>query len=155
MDVRTNSDAGRPGLDRTSSLRGRAGSNINLVMQPSDLAIPTLPSRSVEATLEFYRKLGFDGKIWGAPYQYAILTRGTLEIHFFTDDTLLPEESSAGCYLRVADVDGLYQAFAAAQLPGKGIPRMESPEDKPWGMREFAVVDPDGNLLRIGQRLDR
>jgi hypothetical protein len=24
-------------------------------------------------------------------------------------------------------------------------------EDKPWGLREFAVVDPDGNLLRIGQ----
>ena len=155
MDVRTNSDAGRPGLDRTSSLRGRAGSNINLVMQPSDIAIPTLPSRSVEATLEFYRKLGFDGKIWGAPYQYAILTRGTLEIHFFTHSTLLPEESSVGCYLRVADVDGLHRAFAAAQLPGKGVPRMDAPEDKPWGMREFAVVDPDGNLLRIGRRLER
>ena len=79
--------------------------------------------------------------------------RGTLEIHFFTHDTLLPEESSAGCYLRVADVHGLHQAFAAAQLPGKGIPRMDAPEDKPWGMREFAVVDPDGNLLRIGQKL--
>ena len=61
-------------------------------MQPSDIAIPTLPSRSVDATVEFYRRLGFDGKIWGAPYQYAILTRGTLEIHFFTHDTLLPEE---------------------------------------------------------------
>ena len=34
-------------------------------MQPIDIAIPTLPSRSVEATMEFYRKLGFDGKIWG------------------------------------------------------------------------------------------
>ena len=96
-------------------------------MQPIDIAIPTLPSRSVEATMEFYRKLGFDGKIWGAPYRYAILTRGTLEIHFFTHDTLLPEESSAGCYLRVGDVDGLHQAFAAAQLPGKGIPRMDPP----------------------------
>ena len=143
------------GLDRTSGLLGRAASHIKLVMQPSDIAIPTLPSRSVEATLEFYRKLGFDGKIWGAPYQYAILTRGTLEIHFFTHDTLLPEESSAGCYLRVADVDGLHQAFAAGQLSRKGIPRMDAPEDKPWGMREFAVVDPDGNLLRIGQRLHR
>jgi uncharacterized glyoxalase superfamily protein PhnB len=23
-------------------------------------------------------------------------------------------------------------------------------KDTPWGMREFAVVDPSGNLLRIG-----
>jgi hypothetical protein len=28
---------------------------------------------------------------------------------------------------------------------------MDTLEDKPWGLREFAVVDPDGNLLRIGQ----
>jgi hypothetical protein len=28
---------------------------------------------------------------------------------------------------------------------------MEALEDKPWGLREFAIVDPDGNLLRVGQ----
>ena len=28
---------------------------------------------------------------------------------------------------------------------------MDRLEDKPWGMREFAVIDPDGSLLRIGQ----
>jgi hypothetical protein len=28
---------------------------------------------------------------------------------------------------------------------------MDMLEDKPWGLREFAVVDPDGNLIRIGQ----
>lgn len=30
---------------------------------------------------------------------------------------------------------------------------MDALERKPWGMLEFAVVDPDGNLLRIGQVL--
>jgi hypothetical protein len=29
-------------------------------------------------------------------------------------------------------------------------PRRLSPEDKSWGMREFAVIDPDGTLLRFG-----
>jgi hypothetical protein len=28
---------------------------------------------------------------------------------------------------------------------------MEALEDKPWGLREFALVDPDGNLIRVGQ----
>ena len=28
---------------------------------------------------------------------------------------------------------------------------METVEDKPWGLREFALIDLDGNLLRIGQ----
>ncbi len=31
---------------------------------------------------------------------------------------------------------------------------MDALEDKPWGLREFAVVDPDGKLLRIGQVID-
>jgi hypothetical protein len=53
----------------------------------------------------------------------------------------------------VADVDSLYQAFGAAGLPRQGIPRMDLLANKPWGMREFAVVDDDGNLLRIGQVL--
>jgi hypothetical protein len=57
------------------------------------------------------------------------------------------------CYIRVSDVESIYQAFALAQLPPKGIPRMDAIQDKAWGMREFAIVDPDGNLLRIGQLL--
>ena len=28
---------------------------------------------------------------------------------------------------------------------------MERIEDKPWGMREFALLDNDGNLLRFGR----
>ena len=122
-------------------------------MPEPDLAIPILPSRSVEATLEFYRQLGFQGQIWGAPYRYAILTRGSIELHFFTHAELDPATSIAGCYLRVQDVTQIHAAFAEVGLPTSGIPRLDRLESKPWGMREFAVVDPDGNLLRIGQVL--
>jgi len=122
-------------------------------MQKHDLAIPILPSRSVEDTKEFYRQLGFDCKIWGSPHYYAILTRQTVEIHFFTNAELNPAESAAGCYIRVLNVDEIYQAFAMANLPNTGIPRMDALEDKSWGMREFAIVDPDGNLIRIGETI--
>ena len=122
-------------------------------MQKFDLAIPMLPSRSVSDTLEFFRRLGFDGKICGDGDSYAILTRGTIELHFFTHNELRPDESCAGCYIRVLDVESVYRSFALAQLPRKGIPRLDAIADKPWEMREFAIVDPDGNLLRIGQTL--
>jgi catechol 2,3-dioxygenase-like lactoylglutathione lyase family enzyme len=124
-----------------------------LIRKGYDIAIPTLPSRSVRDTLVFYRRLGFDGRLAGAGDSYAILTRGAIEIHFFTHRELRPAESSAGCYVRVLDVRAIYEAFALAKLAPKGIPRMDALEDKPWGMREFAIVDPDGNLLRIGQAL--
>jgi catechol 2,3-dioxygenase-like lactoylglutathione lyase family enzyme len=121
-------------------------------MQQSDIAIPILPSRSLNDTLTFFRRLGFEGTIHSHG-DYAILARGTVELHFFTHTELRPAESSAMCYIRVSDVESIYQAFALAQLPPKGIPRMDAIQDKAWGMREFAIVDPDGNLLRIGQLL--
>ncbi len=122
-------------------------------MQQSDIAIPTLPSRSLGNTLKFYERLGFEGRVLGVGGAYAILTRGSLELHFFSHPELIPAESSAGCYIRVRDVESLHRAFSLAELPKKGIPRMDALENKPWGLREFAVVDEDGNLLRIGQVL--
>lgn len=120
-------------------------------MQSQDLAIPILPSRSVNDAVAFYRRLGFEGGAHAFDSGYAILNRGPVELHFFTHEKLVPAESSAGCYIRVADVERFYRSCAAAQLPRSGIPRMDALEDKPWGLREFAIVDPDGNLVRIGQ----
>lgn len=122
-------------------------------MEQTDIAIPILPARSLKSTLAFFEQLGFSGEILGAADDYAIVTRGGIEIHFFVHTGVIPSESFAGCYIRVGDVDTLYQAFSHAGLPRLGIPRMDRLENKPWGMKEFAVVDEDGNLYRIGQVL--
>jgi catechol 2,3-dioxygenase-like lactoylglutathione lyase family enzyme len=122
-------------------------------MSNQDIAIPQLPSRSIQRTLAFYKQLGFEGEIVSPNNDYAIIERGSLEIHFFLHEALVPEESSFSCYLRVQDVESIYSAFSAAGLPNRGIPRMERLEDKPWGMREFAVIDQDGTLIRVGQVL--
>ena len=123
-------------------------------MQTDDLAIPVLPSRSVGDAVAFYRQLGFEGEVhsWGG---YAIVRRGSIELHFSEMPELDPAKSIAVCYLRVIDVESIYRAFSEAKLPAQGIPRQEMLEEKPWGLREFAMVDPDGNLLRIGQLIGR
>lgn len=121
-------------------------------MLPRDQAIPVLPSRSLPRTIAFYEKLGFSG-VLHASGSYAFVTRGDLELHFFPHPALQPRECYAGCYLRVADVDAMHAAFATAGLPRKGIPRLEPVEDKPWQMREFALLDEDGNLVKVGTPL--
>ncbi len=123
-------------------------------MQNYDLAIPILPSRSILATVAFYKQLGFEGGAHDNDSQYAILRRGTVELHFFAHPELVPAQSSAGCYIRVLDVENIFKAFTSKKLPRQGIPRMDALEDKPWGLREFAVIDPDGSLLRIGQIIE-
>lgn len=119
-----------------------------------DVTIPILPSGDLDRTTAFYDALGFivRGR-YPAPHDYLILRRGDVELHFVRLPGVVPDQSIAACYLRVDDVNAVHAAFAKAALPGQGIPRMSTVEDKPWGMREFHVVDPDGTLLRIGQSL--
>ena len=114
----------------------------------SDRVTPTLPSRNLAATSAFYERLGFrevfrdDG--------WLIVARGALQLEFFPHPELDPWANYAGCCLRVADARALHEAFSAAGLPVEpgAIPRLTAPVARPWGFREFALVDADGNLLR-------
>lgn len=119
-------------------------------------AIPTLPSRDLVETVSFYQKLGFESRsVQDYADIYVILQRGSLELHFFKMAEIVPAESYGGCYLRVDSVEALVEEFQQLVLPREGIPRLGALEDKPWGMREFYLVDPSGNLLRIGQDMAR
>ncbi|MCL1532691.1 VOC family protein [Xanthomonas nasturtii] len=113
--------------------------------------MPTVPSRSIAQTVAFYRRLGFVGDAHPHDAGYAILQRGDVELHFFAHPNLDPAACYAGCYIRVGDADALHAAMNVATLPALGIPRLDPVGDKPWGMREFAIVDESGNLIRIGQ----
>ena len=114
---------------------------------------PILPSRNLAETRAFYARLGFTAWFGGGPWDYEIVSRGHLVVHFFTESALRPGENDSSCYCRVKDADQYYQQLVALNLPAEGIPRLTAPADQPWGMREFAIVDPSGNLLRVGHDL--
>ena len=121
-------------------------------MAAVDKSIPVFPSRSLKATIKFYERLGFAG-VPLASDTYAILTPGDLEVHFFPHPDLKPEKCFAGCYMRVTEVDTLRTAFEPAGRPSTGIARLERVKNKPWKMREFALIDEDGNLVKFGKAL--
>jgi hypothetical protein len=81
------------------------------------------------------------------------MKREGAEVHFFHHAALDPVASDHGAYLRPSDVDALDAEWAALGVPATGIPRLERAADKPWGMRELALVDPNGNLVRAGQEI--
>ena len=114
----------------------------------TDRVTPTLPSRDLAATSAFYARLGFRELFRDAGW--LIVARGALQLEFFPHPALDPWANYAGCCLRVADAWALHDAFGAAGLPvdPRGIPRLTPTRDQPWGFREFALVDADGNLLR-------
>ncbi len=48
----------------------------------------------------------------------------------------------------------LYAEYTALGLPASGTRSLGAIEDRPWGMLEFALVDPSSNLIRVGHELD-
>jgi uncharacterized glyoxalase superfamily protein PhnB len=117
---------------------------------------PVLPVRNVAAALARFRRLGFEGDAYCEPGVsttedpiYGFVKWGSVEIHLSRFRELDPKSSTSACYLYVDDADALHAQWSAAGVDG----RLRPPEDTPYGLREFAYVDPDGNLLRVGGRL--
>lgn len=108
---------------------------------------PIFAVREIAESLAHYGRLGFATRAYdGGSYGYA--TRDGVEIHL----GLLPEGDvravRSTAYLWVDDADEL-----AATWLGVGAD-VRSPEDTPWGQREGAVIDPDGNIIRFGSPLN-
>jgi catechol 2,3-dioxygenase-like lactoylglutathione lyase family enzyme len=112
--------------------------------------IPILPARDITDTVVFYARMGFDElrryEGFGAPY--LILHRDDVELHFVHSPELDPRANDQACYLRLADAQAVYDEWEPIGMIG-----LHPISDTPWGMREFSVVDPSGNLIRIGTRL--
>jgi hypothetical protein len=55
-------------------------------------------------------------------------------------------------YIRVADAHALHAEWDAVGVPSDPTTgsRLMPPGDTDYGMREFALVDKSGNLIRVG-----
>lgn len=108
---------------------------------------PRLPVREIARSLGFYVEgLGFAiGWQWGTPPSHASVFRDALSF----DLIRVPagREGTAMLYVEVTEVDALHAQFA-----GRAI-TCGAPVDRDYGMRDFEVVDPDGNRIAFGQSL--
>jgi catechol 2,3-dioxygenase-like lactoylglutathione lyase family enzyme len=127
-------------------------------------AIPALPVAEMARSVTFYRDtLGFtlvhhDGG-------FAIVQRDAVTLHLWeasdqgwrTRSAAPPVVSgaesfiagTASCRIAVEDVDALHR-----ELQPRGILHPSGQlSDQPWGSREFAITDPDNNLITFFMRL--
>jgi catechol 2,3-dioxygenase-like lactoylglutathione lyase family enzyme len=115
-------------------------------------SVPILPVKDVRVALRNYQSLGFATDIYeesDGTAIYGFMQREGLELHLNLFRDLDPQTNTSAVYFYVADPDSIYKEWTEANVNGELTP----PEEKPWGMREMAYVDPDGNLLRIGSPL--
>jgi catechol 2,3-dioxygenase-like lactoylglutathione lyase family enzyme len=109
-------------------------------------AIPALPVRSVDRSAGFYTQtLGFT--LAHSEGGFAILKREDVELHLWqAAESFIA--GTASCRIAVIGIDDLHH-----ELEPRGILHPNAPlAAKPWGTREFAVLDPDGNLITFFER---
>lgn len=110
---------------------------------------PKLPMRNKNVTKEFYiNQLGFK-EIGSEDYDgYLMIEKDQIEIHFFEFKDLNPKENYGQVYIRIDNIDKLYQSLLDHKI---SIHPNGPLEIKPWQQKEFAILDPDHNLLTFGQ----
>lgn len=111
--------------------------------------IPKLPMRDKITTKKFYiNDLGFQD-VGTEDYDgYLLLKKEDVEIHFFEYSNLNPKENYGQVYIRTNEIDNLYQSFLDSKIPIHPAGQLQL---KPWGQKEFSLLDPDNNLLTFGQ----
>lgn len=123
--------AGRPKI-------GLAGS----VGSPS-ASVPILPSADLERSRAFYAFLGFT--VLDIARDYLRVRLDEAELHLYPAPDIDPGSNAAGWYLRTAYPDELRDKWTA-----DGLDCPEVPVPSYFGPTLFAVIDPDGNMLRVG-----
>lgn len=106
---------------------------------------PKLPMRSKAVTKDFYiTQLGFSDMGTADFDGYLMVQKDGIELHFFEFAALDPLENYGQVYIRTNDIEALYQWMPVAK---------RHLERKPWGQKEFSILDPDHNLLTFGQAM--
>lgn len=87
----------------------------------------------------------------GSPSQPAVSIVLTNYVNGSPEDndavaSMIAKGALYGVHLRADDLDAAFQ-----QLRSSGAEIVQEPADQPWGVRDGAVRDPSGNLIRIEQ----
>jgi catechol 2,3-dioxygenase-like lactoylglutathione lyase family enzyme len=138
-------------------------------MSVMDISIHStfLPHADPEASLAFYRDtlgfevrndVGYNGLRWitvgpaGQPGVSIVLyppqaSPGITEDERRTIAEMMAKGTYATLILATPELDATF-----AQIAARGAEVVEEPTDQPYGVRDCAVRDPAGNLLRIQER---
>ena len=114
---------------------------------------PVFHVASIEIALRYYVDvLGFDERFRFGD-SYAGVGIGSVDIHL---------AQGGGTYQRPLGGSSIYVFLdsaagvdsCCAEIAGRGARVVSEPRDYPYGMRDFTVFDPDGNVLTYGAEVE-
>jgi catechol 2,3-dioxygenase-like lactoylglutathione lyase family enzyme len=109
-----------------------------------------VPARDFELSKRFYVDLGFT-LAWSSDalaYLHADDAAFLLQ-HYFVRE----HAHNFMMHMLVKDADAWWGKVRSSGVIERYGVRAEPPADRPWGIRDFVLVDPTGVLWRIGQNI--
>ena len=105
---------------------------------------PSIYVAEIERAVRFYRDaLGFSLIHLDEPPRRAVVAQGSAVLHL---DLEPAKAGSSKTHMMVDDLDGVCARLAAA-----GVQLLQPPTVQPWGLRDIAVADPDGNVFELAE----
>lgn len=109
-----------------------------------------VPAKVYALSKQFYLDLGFT--LASDTSGIAYFRQG--DASFLLQDFYVESHASNFMmHLLVDDVDAWWQRIVHSGVPAKYGVQIEPPQERPWGMRDFALRDPSGVLWRIAQNM--
>jgi catechol 2,3-dioxygenase-like lactoylglutathione lyase family enzyme len=107
--------------------------------------------RDIAASIVYYRDvLGFDVTFeYGKPTFYACLCRDQVNLHLISSGQTERLPGNGAICIFVSDVDKVY-----SELRDRNARVVKEPQTYPYGMRDFDVLDHDGNQLVFGMEAE-
>ena len=107
---------------------------------------PIFAVHDIAEASEFYEGLGLEVVKFDDTYVFVIYREQEL-LHLREVTQHDPSANHASAYWHVEDADAVHRELP--NLSGS----ISSIDDQPWGMREFSVTDPSGNVIRVGHQI--
>jgi catechol 2,3-dioxygenase-like lactoylglutathione lyase family enzyme len=108
--------------------------------------IPMLPVKSMPASIEFYRKLGFSVERRNDDWGWAMLRLD--ECRLMVDQSINHHPNAPRQSVLYLYPDDIVEYHRQARSNGLEVPDLDVSF---YGLTEFRLDDPDGNRLWIGQ----
>jgi hypothetical protein len=109
-----------------------------------------VPARDFGLSKRFYQDLGFEVGWSSEHLAYVRHDDSSFLLQKFYNKE---HADNFMMHLLVEDVDAWWRRVEREGLVAKYGVMAEPPSDKPWGLRDFVLVDPTGVLWRIGQNI--
>jgi catechol 2,3-dioxygenase-like lactoylglutathione lyase family enzyme len=110
-------------------------------MEIRHAAVAIIPCNDLDESQAFYEQLGFVATSVYEAQGYRILhdaSGASVHLNRVDPGWVEPDRNAHGIYLYSDEIDALAASFDCRPIA------------KPWGLREFAVSDPNGTLVRVG-----